>query len=114
MPTLAEILNLDCPPTDGISFLPTLLGNSKDQKEHAYLYWEYPDPKIGNRAVRMGKWKGIITDIRKGNQKMQLFNLETDLREEHDISSEYPEIVEKLYKLMDEAYSLPENVKFRF
>ena len=45
---------------------------------------------------------------------MQLFNLETDLREEHDISSEYPEIVEKLYKLMDEAYSLPENVKFRF
>lgn len=114
MPTLADILNLDCPPTDGISFLPTLLGNFKDQKEHAYLYWEYPDPKIGNRAVRMNKWKGIITDIRKGNQKMQLFNLETDLKEEHDVSSEYPEIVEKLYKLMDEAYSLPENPKFRF
>ena len=114
MPTLADMLNLDCPTTDGISFLPTLLGNTKEQKEHAYLYWEYPDPKIGNKAIRMGKWKGIITDIRKGNQRMQLFNLETDLKEQHDVSSEHPDIVEKLYKLMDEAYCTPENIKFRF
>ena len=114
MPTLADILSLDCPPTDGISFLPTLLGKSQEQKEHAFLYWEYPDPKIGNKAVRMGKWKGIITDIRKGNEKMQLFDLESDLREMNDLSDEYPEIVKQLYKLMDEAYVLPENAKFSY
>ena len=27
-------------PTDGISFLPTLLGKSEEQKQHDYLYWE--------------------------------------------------------------------------
>lgn len=67
MPTLAEIASVTCPPNDGISFLPTLLGNKAGQKEHEYLYWEYPDPKIGNKAIRMGKWKGIITNIRQGN-----------------------------------------------
>ena len=114
MPTFADILSLDCPSTDGISFMPTLLGKSQKQKEHACLYWEYPDPKIGNKAVRMGKWKGIITDIRKGNEKMQLFDLESDLREMNDLSDEYPEIVKQLYKLMDEAYVLPENAKFSY
>ena len=114
MPTFADILSLDCPSTDGISFLPTLLGKSQEQKEHAFLYWEYPDPKIGIKAVRMGKWKGIITDIIKGNEKMQLYDLESDLREMNDLSDEYPEIVKQLYKLMDEAYVLPENAKFSY
>ncbi len=38
----------------------------------------------------MGKWKGIITDIRKGNTQMQLYNLETDIREEHDVAAHIP------------------------
>lgn len=114
MPTLAELLKIKCPSTDGISFLPTLLGKKEKQKEHEYLYWEYPDPQIGNRAIRMGKWKGIITNIRKGNREMQLFDLEKDIREEHDLAKKYPEIVQKLYKLMEEANCPPENPKFKF
>ena len=45
---------------------------------------------------------------------MQLFDLESDLREMNDLSDEYPEIVKQLYKLMDEAYVLPENAKFSY
>lgn len=103
MPTLAEIASVTCPPNDGISFLPTLLGNKARQKEHEYLYWEYPDPKIGNKAIRMGKWKGIITNIRQGNTEMQLYDLDADLREEHDVAAQHPDIVAKFRQLMEES-----------
>lgn len=114
MPTLAEIVSIECPPTDGISFLPTLLGKFSKQKEHEYLYWEYPDPVIGNKAIRWGKWKGIITNIRKGNTTMQLFDLENDLQELHDVAAEHPDIVGKMNKWMIESGTVPENPKFRF
>ena len=103
MPTLAEIISVTCPPTDGISFLPTLIGNKARQKEHEYLYWEYPDPKIGNKAIRMGKWKGIITNIRQGNTEMQLYDLDADLREEYDVAAQHPDIVAKFRQLMEES-----------
>ena len=78
---------------DGISFLPTLLGDVQRQKEHPYLYWEYPDAKIGMKAIRMGRWKGIISDIRKGNQTMELFDLDKDVTEETNVANEHPEIL---------------------
>jgi arylsulfatase A-like enzyme len=101
MPTLSELTNTVCPTTDGISFLPTILGHPDQQKEHEFLYWEYPDSQVGNRAIRKGKWKGLIEHIVQGNTKMQLFNLEEDLQELHDVADEYPEIVADLQRLMD-------------
>ena len=114
MATLAELLNLECPPTDGISFLPTLLGDVQRQKEHPYLYWEYPDAKIGMKAIRMGRWKGIISDIRKGNQTMELYDLDKDVTETTDVASEHPEIVRQLYQLMDEARIQSDHPNFNF
>ena len=114
MATLAELLNLECPPTDGISFLPTLLGDVQRQKEHPYLYWEYPDAKIGMKAIRMGRWKGIISDIRKGNQTMELYDLEKDVTETTNVASEHPEIVRQLYQLMDEARVQSDHPSFNF
>lgn len=114
MPTLAEITSIECPPSDGISFLPTLLGEKNKQKQHEYLYWEYPDSRIGNKAIRMGNWKGIITNIRKGNTKMELYNLENDLQELHDVADEHPDIVKKLYELMSVSTTPADNPKFNF
>ena len=114
MPTLADIVSIECPPTDGISFLPALLGEKDKQKQHAYLYWEYPDPQIGNKAIRMGNWKGIITDIRKGNTRMELYDLENDIQELHDVADKHPDIVEKFNQLMSESSTPPENPKFAF
>ena len=65
-------------------------------------------PRIGNKAIRMGKWKGIITDIRKGNTQMQLYNLETDIREEHDVAAQHPDIVKRFERLMKEARNGPD------
>ena len=39
MPTLADVVNVKSPKTDGLSFLPTLLGK-EGQQQHEYLYWE--------------------------------------------------------------------------
>jgi len=45
MPTLAELAGLPCPlPADGISFVPTLLGHSQQEK-HDYLFFGRGSPK---------------------------------------------------------------------
>lgn len=111
MPTLAELAQTECPPTDGISFLPTLLGKESRQQEHEYMYWEFPEG-IGQKAVRWGKWKGMVTDIRKGNDTMQLYDLENDIQELHDVASEHPDIVDRMLEFMEESHTDAENPKF--
>lgn len=46
--------------------------------------------------------KGIITNIRK-NTQMQLYNLENDIREKHDVAAQHPDIVKPLEQLMKET-----------
>ncbi len=42
LPTCAELAGVPVPERcDGISFVPTLLGKANEQKQHAYLYWEF-------------------------------------------------------------------------
>ena len=66
------------------------------------------------KAIRMGRWKGIISNIRKGNQTMELFDLDKDVTEETDVANEHPEIVRQLYQLMDEARVQFDNPNFNF
>ncbi len=57
MATAAEIAGVKLnTPTDGISFLPTLLGKDDQQKKHDYLYWEFYE-QGSKQALRAGKWK---------------------------------------------------------
>ncbi|HRF19475.1 MAG TPA: sulfatase-like hydrolase/transferase, partial [Chitinophagaceae bacterium] len=58
MATFAELTKQQLTTTDGISFLPELLGKATIQKKHPYLYFEYPE-NGGQVAIRMGKWKAI-------------------------------------------------------
>ena len=39
------------------------------------------------------KFQISLKDIKKGNRKIELFDLSSDLKEQNDISSEYPELV---------------------
>jgi len=88
MPTLAEASGAKIPAgRDGISFLPTLLGRGK-QPRHEFLYWEY----MGQVAVRQGNWKAL----KPGKQAWQLYNLDTDAGEEHDLAGQHPEILRPL------------------
>lgn len=97
--------------TDGISFYNTLV-NEGIQEEHEYLYWEYPEYG-GQVAVRMGKWKVLWKDLKKGNKEVELFNLETDLTETTNIASNHPEIIEKFYDVIKKEHSTPEVKRFQ-
>lgn len=91
LPTFCDIAGIKTPEyTDGISFLPELMRDK--QNEHKYLYREFSETG-GQQTVRMKQWKGIRQNISKGNLKIELYNLDTDLQELTDISSKHPEIV---------------------
>ena len=62
--------------------------------ERDYVYWEFPSYG-GQQAARLGNYKAILKDIKKGNKKIELYNISNDLKEKNDISSEYPEIIKK-------------------
>ncbi len=95
MATLAELVHQKTNATDGISFLPELMGNAKDQQKHPYIYFEYPE-NGGQLAIRMGNWKGVKLDVKKHpEKKWQLFNLQTDRNETTDISEKYPDLIKQ-------------------
>lgn len=97
-PTLCEIAGVDPgTETDGISMLPTFLG--ENQPQHEYLFWDFPEYN-GQQAVRIGEWKGIRKNIQKGNLDIELYNLENDIREETNVAGQNPEIVEKIRQIM--------------
>ena len=108
MPTLAEIAGIDAPgQTDGISFLPEVLG--KPQSKHPHIYWELQSlrgsdmEKTFRQAVRMGDWKAV----RYGKYgKTQLYNLADDLYEKNDLSAGFPEIVGRMEDIL-RAESIP-------
>jgi len=87
LPTACDLAGIESPEnTDGISFLPELLG--QEQKEHEFLFWAYRD----KRAVRFGNWKGV----RAGKKKsLELYNLVTDISESNNVSDLHPELVEQ-------------------
>ena len=102
LPTFAEIIGHSVArDTDGISFLPTLLGNKKQQKSHNYLYWEFTEGERDAQAVRNGNWKLIY--IYK-TDTWELYNLAEDIGEENNVLADHPEIVEKLKGYMEEAH----------
>jgi arylsulfatase A-like enzyme len=107
LPTMAELTGQPRPEqVDGISFLPTLIGKSGQQKKHEYLYFEHPQTKNRDRAVRMGVWKGVYRGWKKNApRKLELYNLKEDPSEQHDVSAEFPEIVKRIEGIMDEAHT---------
>jgi arylsulfatase A len=113
MPTLSEIAGATLTePTDGISFLPELLG--KEQIQHDYLYWEFHE-QGGKVALRMGKWKAVKLDIEKVPcGKIQLFDLSADIGETNDIASSYPEVVAKIDSLMKASHVRSDDFPFSF
>ena len=84
---------------DGISFLPTLLGNDAAQEKHDYLYWELNN-EIG---VRQGDWKFIVT---RDDGACKLYDLATDIHEDHDLSgdSRYQEKLAEMKALARDAH----------
>lgn len=73
---------------DGLSFAPTLLGES-GQENHEFLYWEFHETNM--MALRMGDWKLVVQ-----NGVCQLYDLAVDLHEDNNLADKHPEIVEQM------------------
>ena len=94
LPTACELAGIAPPENiDGISYLPTLLGRTNQQKAHDHLYWEFK----GKRAVRKGEWKAVRP---AADAPVELYNLEEDHGEEPDVSDEHPDIVARMKSII--------------
>jgi arylsulfatase A-like enzyme len=99
LPTLAELAGVPCPAnTDGISLLPTLLGRPEPQRKHEFLYWEFHEGG-SIQAVRMGRWKAV----RPFGKPLELYDLQTDLRETHNVAGNHPDLVAPIEKYLTTA-----------
>jgi arylsulfatase A len=97
MPTVAELI-LDEKPTgiDGLSYLPTIFGNTEKQEKHDYLYWEFHERGL-TQAIRMGNWKAI----RKGiDGPVELYDLSTDIGEAKDVAGTNLETVARMKEIL--------------
>lgn len=104
LPTCLEIAGVASPSgIDGISYLPTLLGQPERQQSHEYLYWAFYEYG-GKQAVRMGKWKGVRNNVRRApDSTLELYDLSQDIGEALNIAEGHPSIVEKLDSFMQAA-----------
>ncbi|HUM64472.1 MAG TPA: arylsulfatase [Chitinophagaceae bacterium] len=90
--------------TDGISFLPALIGDKASQKSHEYLYFEFPE-KGGQVAIRLGKWKGIRTEVKKDRKAAwQLYDLSNDRAETKNLADQQPEIIGRMEEIQKLAH----------
>jgi uncharacterized sulfatase len=99
---------------DGVSFLPTLVGRSEEQKPHPYLYWEFYE-QGSRQAVRFGNWKAIREPMLTG--PIQLYDLSVDEAESNNLAESNPELVNQAKAMMNQAHrpdprwSIPKNKK---
>ena len=104
MPTFRELTGVaSADGLDGVSLLPLLEGR-KGQQEHDYLYFEFQELG-GRQAVRQGPWKLVHLDIRSNAPRYELYNLDQDPGETHDLSAENPDILSRLQQIMAEAHT---------
>jgi arylsulfatase A-like enzyme len=93
LPTLATLGGAKPPEnTDGLCLVPTLLNIPNEQKEHEFLYWEFHE-RGSKQAVRMGRWKAVRFGAA---DKLELYDLETDLGETNDVANQHPDVVTKI------------------
>lgn len=101
LPTAAELAGAKPPGTlDGLSLVPTLLGQPEKAKAHAFLYWEFYE-RGSAQAVRLGSWKAIAQPL---GGPIQLYDLSTDAGETSNVATNHPEVVKQARRFMDKAH----------
>lgn len=90
MPTFAELAGVSADHTDGISIVPTLLGEGP-QRQHTWLYWELvaSGNRLRSQAARNGRWK-FVRATEDG--PVELYDLETDEDETTNLAEQRPDL----------------------
>jgi arylsulfatase A-like enzyme len=120
LPTIAELIGAELPAhrIDGKSIWPLMAGDPDAASPHEVLYFYYHDNHL--EALRSGRWKLVLPhhyrsltgepgqDGQPGGYSqrecgLELYDLETDVGEEHDVAEEHPEVVTRLLYLAEQA-----------
>ena len=114
LPTVCDLLEVETPDNiDGISMLPEFTGDGI-QKKHDYLYFEFHE-QGGKQAVVKDNWKLIKLNVNNPSKtKLELYNFESDPGERANVASQYPEKVEELSRIMEQAHTTSDIWKFNF
>ncbi len=116
-PTLLEMTGISAPPGvrfDGISFVPALRGQALS-REAIFFHFPHDIPASGQlpaAAVRCGNWKlhrmfGAGPD---GEDRFELYNLASDLGEQHDQAAAEPSLVRQLNALLEQFLKESESL----
>lgn len=97
LPTFAALSGAVLPESriDGKNILPLLEGNKLTKSPHEAFFY-------GTVGVRAGRWKAIYS---KESKTYELYDLETDISESHDVAKANPEIIARLKRLVEEHKS---------
>jgi arylsulfatase A-like enzyme len=102
LPTFADLAGANLQgPTDGVSLASTLRGNTDQQRDHEYIFWDYGEKGVTSRmsALRKGRWKLIVNRERAPDQP-ELYDLSADLAEQNNLAEKHADVVDKLLPLM--------------
>ena len=79
------------------------------QKKHDYLYWE-TGGRSGWQVMRRGNWKGHLQYVgNPAKTKFELYDLSSDIAEEHEVASAHPEVTGEMKRLMASARTVPQG-----
>jgi arylsulfatase A-like enzyme len=100
LPTAAEIAGTK-PPEDitGVSIVSALTSPPNTGPSREYLYWEFHERGF-HQAILDGDWKAVRHGI---NGEIELYDLASDLGEEHNVAAQHPDVVARIAELLRDA-----------
>lgn len=113
LPTVCDIAGLKTPDgVNGMSYYPTLL-DRKRQRQHKYIYYEFFEKGGKQSVMTKDGWKLVRLNMDNPDKIVEeLYKVDEDIAEKHDLASEYPDKVAALRDLA--AKSRTESRIFRW
>lgn len=108
LPTIAAMIGTELPDgldIDGLDASDLFNGTVDQSPRKEFLYYGGSGRLEG---IRVGKWKLLTVNPevkpaeRKNHKERFLFDLSTDIAEEHNLATEHPEVVSRLHNRMQE------------
>lgn len=105
MPTFLDLAGVPAPgrlfqgrevvPIKGRSWAPLLRGEADYvHGEDTIVGWEL----FFHQAVRRGRWKAVFIPRPKGPERWQLYDVEADMGEVHDLAEKEPQVLDEMIK----------------
>ena len=94
---------------DGLSFVETSIHGEQIKEEDASICIGRSMRAAVRRAARVGNWKGVEQPY---DAHLQLFDVQTDIGEEHDLAASHPEVVRQIETIFAGADSHSDIWKF--